>query len=249
MREYRHGKHAGNPADFHKHLILSHLLETLQPQRYLETHAGSGMYRLEGAGEWHQGVNLIWKLSGFPLAELYFQALQALNPDHLEKYPGSPWLAARVLGESALTLFELEDAAADQLRTRLAQADVRTGDGFSGVAPLMGPDCLLLIDPPYKDPEDFERVLNLLDWLEIVPDPQVMLWYPVFTDGREAGFREQLKQRLGDNGWRSELYFAEPCGQLAGSGVAVLGDEPMTRLEQSEFCELADRMGSTVRFF
>ncbi|WP_051560020.1 23S rRNA (adenine(2030)-N(6))-methyltransferase RlmJ [Marinobacterium jannaschii] len=248
MNTYHHVKHAGNLADLHKHLLLSHLLETLKIDRYLETHAGSGLYELPPEGEWQQGINLLWKQSRFKLAEVYFQALQTLNPEQLQHYPGSPWLAERLLGAGTLTLFELEMEAADQLRHNLAGVDVRTGDGFSGVLPLIEPHSLILIDPPYKDDDDYERVITLLESLEPIPDIHVMLWYPVFSDGSEKAFLSQLDKYLGNHCWRSELNFAEPVGQLSGSGVAVFGDEPLTTDEQCELCELADWVGSTVRF-
>ncbi len=248
MKTYDHAKHAGNLADLHKHLLLSHLLESLSIDRYLETHAGAGLYALPELGEWEHGIKYLWKQSAFKLSEVYFQALQALNPEQLACYPGSPWLAARLLGEGKLSLFELEIEAADQLRRLLPDADVRTGDGFSGILPLVEAGSLILIDPSYKDAADYERVITLLDYLQPIPDIHVMLWYPVFVDGGEQPFREQLDKYLGSNCWRSELDFAEPVGKLKGSGVAVFGDEPLTCAEQCELCELADWVGATVRF-
>ena len=51
--KYRHGFHAGNFADVHKHVTLLALIAALQRKDkgflYLETHAGRGRYDLDGA--------------------------------------------------------------------------------------------------------------------------------------------------------------------------------------------------------
>ena len=53
MLSYQHAYHAGNLADLHKHALLAVALDYLtrkdKPLSYLETHAGRGLYRLDGA--------------------------------------------------------------------------------------------------------------------------------------------------------------------------------------------------------
>src|SRR5450631_3661753 len=65
---YRHDFHAGNFADVFKHIILSRVLLHLGAKpaafRYIETHAGSGIYDFLGAeagttGEWRGGIGKI----------------------------------------------------------------------------------------------------------------------------------------------------------------------------------------------
>ncbi len=50
MLSYRHGFHAGGPADLHKHAVLTallgHLMRKQKPLTYMETHAGSALYDL-----------------------------------------------------------------------------------------------------------------------------------------------------------------------------------------------------------
>jgi len=62
---YAHDFHAGNFADVFKHIILTRILLYLRqkpaPLRFIETHAGSGLYDLSGeaasrGGEWRGGV-------------------------------------------------------------------------------------------------------------------------------------------------------------------------------------------------
>ncbi|NMW25874.1 23S rRNA (adenine(2030)-N(6))-methyltransferase RlmJ, partial [Rhodanobacter denitrificans] len=49
---YRHAYHAGNFADVLKHVVLLALVEAMQakpaPFCYIDTHAGSGSYPLDG---------------------------------------------------------------------------------------------------------------------------------------------------------------------------------------------------------
>jgi 23S rRNA (adenine2030-N6)-methyltransferase len=65
MFSYRHAFHAGNHADVLKHAVLiavlDHLLEKDTPLTVVDTHAGAGLYRLDGdyagtSGEAAQGV-------------------------------------------------------------------------------------------------------------------------------------------------------------------------------------------------
>ena len=62
---YRHAFHAGNFADVFKHAVLARILDYLlrkdAPLRYLDTHSGSGLYKVDSAearrtGEWQDGV-------------------------------------------------------------------------------------------------------------------------------------------------------------------------------------------------
>jgi 23S rRNA (adenine2030-N6)-methyltransferase len=63
---YRHHFHAGNFADVMKHVLLLELLELLgkkdKPYRYIDTHAGAGMYDLslaaaQKSGEYLDGIH------------------------------------------------------------------------------------------------------------------------------------------------------------------------------------------------
>ena len=65
MFSYRHAFHAGNHADVLKHTVLiatlEHLLEKEAALTVVDTHAGAGLYRLDGdyagtSGEAAEGV-------------------------------------------------------------------------------------------------------------------------------------------------------------------------------------------------
>jgi 23S rRNA (adenine2030-N6)-methyltransferase len=68
MLSYRHGFHAGNPADVVKHAVLifclDHLARKPKPFMYIDTHAGAGSYPLEEGfaarnREWAQGIGML----------------------------------------------------------------------------------------------------------------------------------------------------------------------------------------------
>src|SRR3954469_10086101 len=107
--KYRHGFHAGNFADVHKHVTLLALIAALQRKDkgflYLETHAGRGCYELDGA-DTNQGAEArlgIDRLQGRSnrAAELeaYLGGVARVRapPGAKSLYPGSPLLAALAL--------------------------------------------------------------------------------------------------------------------------------------------------------
>lgn len=225
MSFYAHSNYAGNLVDCHKHQLLCSLLAKA-PTQYLETHAGAGCYQLADGGRWQQGIGQLWPLQPGLFNADWQTTVMALNPEQLMSYPGSPWLARAVLGPERLTLFELDMAVSDQLREVLPDVDVRTGDGFSSVVHLLESGCLVLVDPPYAEPDEFDRALMLVSLVAQRQDCTLMLWYPRFSDRREQGFVAELELLLDGCGWQHELHFAQPQGSLCGSGVAVVGAEP-----------------------
>jgi 23S rRNA (adenine2030-N6)-methyltransferase len=103
---YRHSFHAGNSADVVKHSLLIALVQALQQKpgalTLIDTHAGCGLYDLDGdaaqrTGEATQGV-----LRAFadpnPLLDDYRSAVRAVNAGAEPRlYPGSPRFLAQLL--------------------------------------------------------------------------------------------------------------------------------------------------------
>jgi len=134
---YRHAFHAGNFADVFKHAILTRILVHLRdkpaPFRVIDTHAGEGLYALDGeeaarTGEWHDGIG---RLVGAPLApaaaELlapYLAVVRAYNPgSELRRYPGSPLIVRHLLRpQDRLIACELVAEAATALAAHLRAA-------------------------------------------------------------------------------------------------------------------------------
>ena len=106
MLSYQHAYHAGNLADLHKHALLAVALDYLtrkdKPLSYLETHAGRGLYRLDGAeaaktGEARAGIQRAeaegWLPPDHPLLGALAQVRRSYGP---QAYPAaSPLLKPR----------------------------------------------------------------------------------------------------------------------------------------------------------
>jgi len=221
---YRHAYHAGNFADVLKHVVLVALLERLAAKGsalfVLDTHAGRGHYPLgaaetEKGGEWRRGIGRLQGAAEAPApVAAYLARVEAAGGGApLRSYPGSPVLALACLRpEDRAAFCELEHGEAQALRRALAgdrRAHVHERDGWEGLGALVPPAekrGLVLIDPPYEAPEEFERLAGALvaaaeRWREGV----FCAWYPIVHGSaatrflarlRESGLRRQLTVEL-----------------------------------------------------
>ncbi|HYE00132.1 MAG TPA: 23S rRNA (adenine(2030)-N(6))-methyltransferase RlmJ [Alphaproteobacteria bacterium] len=256
---YRHAYHAGNFADVLKHAALAALLVHLRakdkPFRVVDTHAGIGRYDLSGieaqkTGEFRDGVLRVLE-AGLPALEPYLAEIRALNPEGgVTVYPGSPLLTRRLLRPfDRLTCCELhpEDAATlKALFARDRQVQVRHEDGYAALKGLLPPPerrGLVLIDPPFEQRDEFDRMAAALiaAWTRW-PTGIFAGWYPIKdpADGwrlhealAAAGLRRvlalELMRRHADNPlrlngtglviinppWQFDLTFSEVLSRLA----------------------------------
>jgi 23S rRNA (adenine2030-N6)-methyltransferase len=254
---YRHAFHAGNFADVHKHTVLTRVLVHLRVKpaafRVIDTHAGSGRYDLYGAeanrgGEWHEGIERVWPAprvpgapAAHPLLAPYLDCLTALNPDgKLRLYPGSPLIAASMLRpHDRLVACESEPRAASALAAALRRyrhAKALAIDGWTALTAYVPPKerrGLVLIDPPFEEPADFDRLSGALSvaWRKW-PTGIYLLWYPI----KERAAPDSLARRLRQLGiprlLRCELVRASARREagLAGSGLIIVN--PPFTLEQ-----------------
>ncbi|MCC7267387.1 MAG: 23S rRNA (adenine(2030)-N(6))-methyltransferase RlmJ [Caulobacteraceae bacterium] len=192
---YRHAFHAGNFADIVKHAALTHLLADLVrrpgPASIVDTHAGAGLYDLQGAEaqKAREAEKGVLKLMGDPdlppaLAPLA-QAVRAANDGGATRlYPGSPWLISRALRSGdRYTAWELRpDICADLRRVLGKQGRAVEGDGFAGAPRELaakGP-ALALIDAPFEQGEDYPRTARAMQAiLRRNPAATVMAWLPL----------------------------------------------------------------------
>ncbi len=214
MLSYRHAFHAGNHADVLKHYLEVQLLHYLaqkdKPFWYIDTHAGAGCYSLESGyatqnAEYASGIARLWQRDDLPpsLAE-YVSLVKILNPDGaLKLYPGSPWLAANLLREhDRLRLFELHPTDHEILQENFALQGghvlIQMADGFNALKALLPPPprrALVLIDPPYEDKQDYQRVVTgLREGLKRFANGTYALWYPQLQRSEAQQLPEQLKQ-------------------------------------------------------
>lgn len=211
MLSYQHGFHAGNRADVLKHAVLDTLLraaaEGPRPVFYVETHAARGRYDLTGAqarkrGEADTGVIALMKGDApKPLAPW----LELVRARGVKDYPGSPALAqARLPANARMVLFERhpqEHAALVEAMKGDERILIQKADGYGGalrLAPRAGEQIAVLVDPSYETRRDIEALaLWTPKALKRWPKALLILWLPLFRDGREAEFGEYLAT-LGD---------------------------------------------------
>lgn len=196
MFSYRHAFHAGNHADVLKHTVLiatlEHLLEKDAALSVVDTHAGAGLYRLDGdyadtSGEAAQGILRLLQppavapgtkktAAETPLADAiarYLAVIADFNPKGGAKvYPGSPFIVQHLLRDhDRLKLFELHPTDSRTLDANIAQLEagrqiaVLHEDGFGSATKFLPPPsrrALVLCDPSYELKTDYGRVLDFV---------------------------------------------------------------------------------------
>jgi 23S rRNA (adenine2030-N6)-methyltransferase len=243
---YRHAFHAGSFADVVKHIVLVRILLHLRAKpaafRVIDTHAGAGLYDLAGeeagrSGEWREGIGRLLTAviaeAARALIAPYLDAVAACNGGgRLAVYPGSPVLVRAVLRpQDRLIACELEPNAAAALARNLRR-DPRSKavaiDGWTALTAYVPPKerrGLILIDPPFEDAADFQRLFHGLavahrKW----PSGIYLLWYPI----KERAAPDALARRLRQSGMgkilRVEFSVAVPRGssRLAACGLIVV---------------------------
>jgi 23S rRNA (adenine2030-N6)-methyltransferase len=251
---YRHGYHAGNFADVLKHTALCELLRLLTAKDkklfVLDTHAGAGGYDLSSSqarrtGEAETGIV---RLAGLPRAGMpaavarYLAAVTAYDRKfgpaggQLRRYPGSPRLVRAALrpGDRFIAC-ELHPEEALLLKREFAgdrAVEVRQADGYKALKALLPPferRGLVLIDPPFEVPDEYEHLLRALrQGVRRFATGCYAIWYPIKDDAAAAfaadlaAFKPLVLQlRLGD---------IAP-GKLAACGLAVIN--PPWRFEEA----------------
>jgi 23S rRNA (adenine2030-N6)-methyltransferase len=239
MLSYRHAFHAGNYADILKHLVLVNTLGYVTrkpaPLLYVDTHAGAGLYWLQGemarkTGEAESGILRLVRASKSQPALPDLSAYLAAAAPFLEKhqYPGSPLLAAASLRPTdRLCCFERHSSDFPLLqqtfaRDRRVQLDM--ADGYTAARSLIPPiqkRAVVLVDPSYELAEDFEQVVTFaLSIWQRMPGCHLLIWYPVVHRARtERMISAIIRHGLRDL-WRFELGIA---ADLEGHGMTASG--------------------------
>jgi 23S rRNA (adenine2030-N6)-methyltransferase len=212
---YRHAFHAGNFADVLKHVvlvrILCHLRQKEAPFRFVDTHAGSGLYDLSGTeasrtGEWRAGVARL-KERLDPAAEAmlapYRALLDSVRLRHGPRvYPGSPVIARELLrrqDRGILVELHRDDGALLAERfNAVPNLKVLRLDGWTALHGLIPPKerrGLVLIDPPYEACGELDRVTaETVRAVRKWPTGMFQVWYPI-KDRAEA---DRAAGRLGE---------------------------------------------------
>ncbi len=237
---YRHSFHAGNSADVVKHSLLIALVQALHLKEsaltLIDTHAGCGLYDLDGeeagrTGEAAQGV-----LRAFadpnPLLNDYRAAVQAVNAaaePHL--YPGSPRFLAQLLRTQDLLILNEkhpEDVRALRSVMRGTTAAVHERDAYEfwlAMLPPRTPRGVVVVDPPYEQTDERARITATLaaahrKWSHGV----TVIWYPLKDRATHWRWKEQLRKLgipklLCVEHW---LYDSDQPGIYNGAGLFIV---------------------------
>jgi 23S rRNA (adenine2030-N6)-methyltransferase len=265
---YRHAFHAGNFADVLKHAVLARILAHLglkpAPFRYLDTHAGAGIYDLSGeaaerTGEWRDGVGRIGGHTFGPAVEAvlepYRRALARVDPEGtLRLYPGSPEIVRSLARpQDRLLLVEKHPEEAAHLRYRFGgdeRVRIVERDGWSALGAFLPPKerrGLVLVDPPFEEPGEFFRLREGLaaahrKWAT----GSYMLWYPIKDVLATEAFGKDLRGLGIPRILRAELYLRRPRDRERLNGAGLILVNPPWTLEADLALllpALAERLG------
>ena len=246
MLSYQHAFHAGNHADILKHLVLAGSLDYMTrkaaPLLYVDTHAGSGCYRLndhraDKTGEARRGIlaldipELISRVndSAGQLLGTWFGVVSPFL--QRREYPGSPSIAARMLRNSdRIALYELHRAELENL-TALFDQDRRVKiyqeDGYNSTAllPPVQKRALVLVDPSYELQGDYRQTSAFVKaaWKRL-SSACLLLWYPVVQRADAEKMIRQLVAAGIPDLWQIELGIDRdaPGHGMTASGMIVI---------------------------
>jgi 23S rRNA (adenine2030-N6)-methyltransferase len=215
MLSYQHAYHAGNFADVLKHVVLVQVLKHLKtkdkPLCYIDTHAGSGNYKLNNTKaqknqEFQGGIGQLWQRDDLPACVAdYVGLIKNFNLSvQLSRYPGSPLIANQLLGDNdRLFLYELHPTESRLLNNAVKQDKrIKTfqADGLKDSLGLLPPKehrGLLLIDPSYEIKNEYQVVMVALkEMTKRFATGCYLLWYPVVARKRNR-FLERALQTSG----------------------------------------------------
>ncbi|MCH9828402.1 MAG: 23S rRNA (adenine(2030)-N(6))-methyltransferase RlmJ [Gammaproteobacteria bacterium] len=245
---YRHAFHAGNFADVFKHVLLCGLVLALNrkgaPWTYLETHAGAGGYRLQDeaqrTGEFREGVARLMSVDAAPFAlSEWLDIVRKFNRGAaLDAYPGSPWFVRQLAREQdRLVLCERVEGVFNDLRMLFAgdaAVALHRRDGYElpALLPPQSKRALVLIDPPFESPTEFEQVsASLIAARKRFSQGIYAVWYPL----KKRFEADRFCRRMGREADRDvlDLRFetgAPGEGQMRGCGVLIVN--PPYRFEE-----------------
>lgn len=254
---YRHSYHAGNFADVVKHVTLIALIATFEkkptPFCYIDTHAGIGYYDLSSTSagkskEYEGGIEKIIQAEKPPiLIRNYIDCVHQINNRlsdskfaSLRYYPGSPMIARHFMRtHDRIILCELQPQEYQTLRNTFAGdklVSVHHSDGFLSLKPFLPPKerrGLILIDPPYENPDEFTRIAHSLPIaLKRFDTGVYAIWFPIKERAAVERFYRTIAQHIAKPAISIELtIYPELPNHLNGCGVVVIN--PPYQFEES----------------
>lgn len=245
---YRHAYHAGNFADVIKHVILISLIDALRKKDkafcYIDTHAGAGCYDLQSDSpnktrEYEGGIEKIIRADHPPaLIKQYLDCMHAINNkltnsqfSSLRYYPGSPMIAnAFTRPHDRLIACELQPQEYATLKSTFLgnkKVAVHHTDGFLGLKAFLPPverRGLILIDPPFENPDEFTRIVqSLSSALKRFESGVYAIWHPIKELKQVERFYHSLDTHLDKPIYQIELtIYPDIPSHLNGCGMTII---------------------------
>jgi 23S rRNA (adenine2030-N6)-methyltransferase len=246
---YRHIYHAGNFCDVMKHALIARILTYLglkpAPLRFIDTHAGIGLYNLaadeaERTGEWRDGVARLDRPFSDDVEALLAPYRSGLNDIRAQYgasfYPGSPLVAAQLMRNDDRAIFiEKHPTDSTRLLKRLKECMGRDNrfkvlemDGWTALNAMIPPPerrGLVLIDPPFEELGEHKRLGQALKSAALKWETGIFAgWYPI-KNPRDADDLAAAVAGAGTRGvLRLELIVDALAGpdRLSGCGLMVV---------------------------
>jgi 23S rRNA (adenine2030-N6)-methyltransferase len=256
MFSYRHAFHAGNHADVLKHITLLIGLELLKKKEtgitLIDTHAGAGIYSLEGdyaikSGEASEGVLRLASYCTENPNEIpdgvvqYLHEIAHLNHPQsksIKTYPGSSQLLLQAMRvQDQLKLIELHTTDYPNLveNMTVSQGEYRPKrsvqifqkDGFAQLKAYLPPPTrrgLCLIDPSYENKDDYQFVLTALkDAIKRFATGAYFIWYPILQRRDATELPHQLAEFCKDHHLPYLQVELQIKSQILTEGLAASG--------------------------
>jgi 23S rRNA (adenine2030-N6)-methyltransferase len=257
MFSYRHAFHAGNHADVLKHTVLlavlRHMTQKDTALNVFDTHAGAGLYRLDGdyAKTSEEAAEGFLKLVASKPKEPFAPALQDYvdmvagfnTGGHWGVYPGSPFIIQSLLRDrDKLKLYELHPTDTKTLTANIAQLEagrqvaILREDGFEGLKKFLPPPsrrALVLCDPSYEVKHDYGRVVAMVtDAMLRFATGTYAVWYPIIPRPEAHDLPKKLKTLANKSGkaWlhatltvKSSKLLQDAEGEIVRPGLPASG--------------------------
>lgn len=233
--------HFANLGDVWKHLLLTEVISWLRPEQYVETHAGSAIYRLVDDVERGLGAEMFLGASSDiePLrSSAYRRHIREFARGAEPSYLGSPLLAMMLLGRACRYVFcDTDPASVADLRAARERFGLRDkvrvvhGDGLAETTALLQAHAIGAAGLVHVDPFDFRAAgpgifsaLELVTCLAAASIP-TFAWYGLTApSAAHELFHEVTIAAPSARAWCAELRIGGRRANAAGigSGCGVL---------------------------
>lgn len=211
---YRHIYHAGSFADVAKHFILTLLIDSLKRKEsgftYLDTHAGVGLYDLQDPAaikttEATSGIQQLIMQNNIP-AEIndYINIIKQVNNElgyqipPARFYPGSAMVVKKLLRpQDNIIINELHPEDFLELKRNFKydkQATCHKRDAYEFLPAILPVKRgLTLIDPPYEEKNEYEKIIACLKKsLQRWPNGIYAIWFPIKNENTQILYDQLL---------------------------------------------------------